>query len=91
MLTSSYIRCDVTDAIDLAQVRVNADWMFILCVMLEDSDHVGQLPALQQDSAVSWMTKESSHQFVTGKSPQSSAKVSDVWGQPSLQFSPYWG
>lgn len=25
MLTSSYIRCNVTDAVDLAQVRVNTD------------------------------------------------------------------
>jgi len=41
--------------------------MFILCVMLEESVLVEQLPALQEDSAVSWMTKESSINLWLGK------------------------
>jgi hypothetical protein len=40
--------------------------MVILCVMLDDSV-IGQLPALQKDSAVHWMTKESSINLWLGK------------------------
>jgi hypothetical protein len=41
--------------------------MFILCVMFEDSALLGQLPVLQEDSAVSWMTEESSINLWLGK------------------------
>jgi hypothetical protein len=38
------------DVTDLAQVLLNPDWMFILCVVLETSVLVGQVPAAQEDS-----------------------------------------
>jgi hypothetical protein len=63
MLTSSYIRCDIPGGFDLAQgackPRVN---VHCLCNVL-----VGLLLALQESSAVVWMTKESSINFREGK------------------------
>jgi hypothetical protein len=70
---SSYIRCVVPDGIDLAQgaskPRMN---VHALC-NVEGSVLVGQLLAVLEGSAVSWMTKE----FRQGKSCLSSLKHPD--------------
>jgi hypothetical protein len=51
--------------------------MSMLYVMWEAPVLVGQLLALQEGSAVGWMTKESSISFRQGKSVLSSSKHPD--------------
>jgi hypothetical protein len=51
--------------------------MFILFVMWDVSVLVGQLLALQEGSAVGWMTKETSINFWEGKRFLSSSKHPD--------------
>jgi hypothetical protein len=62
-ISTSYIRCDVADGIDLAQhaFRTRMD-IYFLCDV-EASVFVRQLCALQDGNAVGWMTKESSINF----------------------------
>jgi hypothetical protein len=61
---------------------------YMLFVMWEASVLLGQLLALQEGSAVGWMTKESSISFWEGKSFLSSSKHPDsLCGQLSLLFS----
>ena len=65
-ISSSYIRCDLDDGIDLAQGACKPEWMFILRVIWDSSVLVAQLLALQEGRAVGWMNKESSINFGQG-------------------------
>ena len=56
---------------------VNPECMSALCVMCEAAVLVGQLLALQEGSAVGWMTKESSINVRQGKSFVSSSNHPD--------------
>jgi hypothetical protein len=57
------MRCDVGDGINLVQVLVNPECLFIFYVMWEASVLVGPLLALQEGSAVGWIIKELSISF----------------------------
>jgi hypothetical protein len=57
VFTSSYIRCDIHDGIDLAQAACEARMNVHLYVMWAAAVPVGQLLALQEGSAVGWVTK----------------------------------
>jgi hypothetical protein len=59
------------------RVLVNPAFMSMLYVIWEASVFVGQLLALQEGSAVGWMTKESSISLRQGKSFLSSSKHPD--------------
>jgi hypothetical protein len=63
------------------RVLLNPECMSMLCVMWEASVLVGHLLALQEGSAVGWMTKESSLNIRQGKilsHPQIIQKISEA-------------